>query len=511
MILRFIPIPILLCSVAPGVWAGAANCVVGGTTIFFGNGVNVSADGAIASMLDLANSVGSAVNNSNAYDHSCFTYKLSYDSTFVDPSTSCGAFFNMPSLNGVNCGNALNIVVQAGVIASAQVVSQPGFVSQVSAFLYNPLGAPSWLLNALGLIVTKEAFVFAPDVVSHVAAYNKEIANGNVAIVVAHSQGNLYANQAYGQIVPSPATSSPVNFTIVSVATPANTVAGDICPGQQCPYVTLDNDIIITSIPGSLPPNIANTGQPGDPCATPEVPCHFFDTSYLSGINSGPQIVKDVISAIPVPVGVTRTGSGDGSVMSVPAGIDCSDTQLSCIAAFSLGNVTLTATPNAGYSVSKWTGTCAAIGTASGNTVTFPVVNTLPSFPEDCSVDFEPAPVVTLSPYGNQTLTTAPGPYNVGVANSSLTAEAAPADITVTLLRKVVSECSGVLFSSNVTATISQGQMSTTYGFVAGRDPACNTLPITTTFTVTQAVMAPNITLDLSGVPAAQLSLSVVR
>jgi hypothetical protein len=95
--------------------------------------------------------------------------------------------------------------------------------------------------------------------------------------------------------------------------------------------------------------------------------------------------------------------------------------------------------------------------------------------------------------------------------NASVSPIAAPTAITVTLLRKVVSECSGVLFSSNVTATISQGQMSTTYGFVAGRDPACNTLPITTTFTVTQAVMAPNITLDLSGVPAAQLSLSVVR
>jgi hypothetical protein len=118
---------------------------------------------------------------------------------------------------------------------------------------------------------------------------------------------------------------------------------------------------------------------------------------------------------------------------------------------------------------------------------------------------------VNINPYGSQTLTTAPGPYLVQSVNSQLQPVAAPAEITVTVLRQVFSQCNGVLFVSTVTATISQGQMSGGYGFVAGRDPDCNTLPITTTFTVNQAVMTPNITLDLSGVPPAQLSLSVVR
>ena len=185
-------------------------------------------------------------------------------------------------------------------------------------------------------------------------------------------------------------------------------------------------------------------------------------------------------------------------MVSVPAGINCGST---CTASIT-GSVQLTATPLAGSTFVSWGGACSGTNptttiNVSGNT--------------NCTVTFSSPIAVVLNPFGSQTIAQAPGPYYVAAVNATASPSAAPADITVTLLRRVVSQCSGILFSSNVTATISQGQMSTTYGFVAGRDPACNTLPITTTFTVTQAVMAPNITLDLSGVPAAQLSLSVVR
>ena len=195
---------------------------------------------------------------------------------------------------------------------------------------------------------------------------------------------------------------------------------------------------------------------------------------------------------------ITLSGTGTGTVVSVPAGINCGS---ACSASLT-GSVQLTATPLPGSTFTSWGGACSGTNptttiNVSGNT--------------SCTVTFSSPVAVALNPFGSQAITQAPGPYYVEAVNASVSPIAAPTAITVTLLRKVVSECSGVLFSSNVTATISQGQMSTTYGFVAGRDPACNTLPITTTFTVTQAVMAPNITLDLSGVPAAQLSLSVVR
>jgi hypothetical protein len=123
-------------------------------------------------------------------------------------------------------------------------------------------------------------------------------------------------------------------------------------------------------------------------------------------------------------------------------------------------------------------------------------------------------PLLTLNPYGAQTLASAPGPYLVQVVDSQLNPKAAPADIAATIHRQVVSACRGTIFQSDITATVANGQFSATYasaGAVAGRDPFCNTLPITTTFRLTVATLLPNTRLDLSTVPAAQLSLSVTR
>jgi hypothetical protein len=195
---------------------------------------------------------------------------------------------------------------------------------------------------------------------------------------------------------------------------------------------------------------------------------------------------------------VTDMGTGAGTVVSIPAGINCGST---CTAPFT-GSVQLTATPLPGSTFASWGGDCS--GTNPTTTINV-------SGNKNCTATFNSPVAVALNPFGTQTISQAPGPYNVGVVNGLISPIAAPATITVTLLRQVVSQCSGLLFSSNVIATIAQGQVSTTYGFVAGRDPACNTLPITTTFTVTQAVMAPNTTLDLSIVPAQQLILSVTR
>ena len=195
-----------------------------------------------------------------------------------------------------------------------------------------------------------------------------------------------------------------------------------------------------------------------------------------------------------VKVQIDPNGTGTGKVTSNPPSIDCGST---CFATFVNGtNVQLIAAPDPGFGVT-WSMGCT--GTALTTTVSSNI-----DADTTCVARFDPRLGVRLNPFGNQNGTV---PYNVQVVDSTLMVTPAPQNITVTLLREVFSECRGLLFSSNRTVMVSKGQSSATFNFDAGHDPACNTLPITTVYTVTQAVLAPSTVLDLSSVPPQQLKL----
>jgi len=120
---------------------------------------------------------------------------------------------------------------------------------------------------------------------------------------------------------------------------------------------------------------------------------------------------------------------------------------------------------------------------------------------------------VRLTPSGTQSL--ANGPFQVQAVDLRLNPVAAPADITVTLRRNVISPCRNLLFSSLRTVTISAGQTVGGALDAAGADPTCIPpgQPITTQWTVCQAIEAPSTVLDLGLDPAAaaQLSVAIVR
>jgi len=71
-------------------------------------------------------------------------------------------------------------------------------------------------LNALA-----QAFNYE-DLQTHITAYNQDLQAGNGVVVVAHSQGNFFANTAYESLKPS----YKKNFKLISVASPAFFVAG---------------------------------------------------------------------------------------------------------------------------------------------------------------------------------------------------------------------------------------------------------------------------------------------
>jgi hypothetical protein len=123
-------------------------------------------------------------------------------------------------------------------------------------------------------------------------------------------------------------------------------------------------------------------------------------------------------------------------------------------------------------------------------------------------------PTVRLDPHGTVQISQKPPPYNTVVVDGDLKNLAAPDTITVTLDRQVIAQCGCpsppcVVFDRNDTVMISQGQTMGSFSDYAGRYPSCPTLPITTKWTITKAVLE-GVTLDLSIVPPNQRMLSAV-
>lgn len=93
---------------------------------------------------------------------------------------------------------------------------------------------------------------------------NGHIRRGQKVLVVAHSQGNFYANALYTSLFVDRDEVGEEAFRIVAVATPAPRVVGaqaDACPGGRC-YTTFHEDVLINALrrldlePGPLPANL---------------------------------------------------------------------------------------------------------------------------------------------------------------------------------------------------------------------------------------------------------------
>jgi hypothetical protein len=174
-----------------------------------------------------------------------------------------------------------------GHLADLWRATKQRFSSDFSAFL-RALGdvdpMPDFLQQALvdrAGQISSAAAVADTALQEHIDTYSREILEGKKVVVVAHSQGNFYANLAYQnldlQYQPS--------FGIVSVANPDSYVAGG------GPYTTLFGDHVIGPIPGALRANIGNSLLPN----FKDLSGHMFIASYMpAGSNSRGQILDDL-------------------------------------------------------------------------------------------------------------------------------------------------------------------------------------------------------------------------
>jgi len=142
-------------------------------------------------------------------------------------------------------------------------------------------------LKEIANIVNASIVSANPSVQEHIEQYSTYLGEGRKVVLVAHSQGNLYGNIAYLGID----SQYLDRFGIVSVANPDDYVAGG------GPYTTIEEDLIIGSLPTALASNVNNFSNtyinPFD------LSGHNFIKSYMfSGRDAERKILEDIVNTI---------------------------------------------------------------------------------------------------------------------------------------------------------------------------------------------------------------------
>lgn len=268
----------------------AGNCADGrpGTTIVFLNGILGEEAKAGDSLGRLADKVISRIAGTPK-DQGCLSFRVAFN-----PSEG---FW----------GDLTEAIVQ-------RLGAEDGSTLAVSLLSGSPV--PPWILSLLTSYTPDSLRQRAipdsarPVVDAHVRMFEAELAQGNALVIVAHSQGNFFANEEYEKLA-NRGTLVSSRFKILAVATPDRQVAGG------GPYTTLCSDFI-WRLPGALPYNVNNNiALCSSALPTLLVWQHLFDTHYLTFDASRNQIIEQIVDAIQVRPAGTGTVKSSASLDGV--------------------------------------------------------------------------------------------------------------------------------------------------------------------------------------------------
>jgi hypothetical protein len=165
------------------------------------------------------------------------------------------------------------------------------YTSQALGWLYGVGVVPEWFNTMQQRLHNAEYQINAPELSTHVEKYKEAILQGQKVLLVSHSQGNFYANQAK-QIMGSANPAVPMgSFAIFGVATPANNVGG-----SPTPYFTNHRDMILF-VPGSLASNwtlrnVSNNAAADD---RGRVITHSFVDTYMNpNFDISPAVINGI-------------------------------------------------------------------------------------------------------------------------------------------------------------------------------------------------------------------------
>lgn len=143
------------------------------------------------------------------------------------------------------------------------------------------------------------------DVSNQVASYNSDIQEGKKIVLVAHSQGNIFANLAFQQIT-APENQS---FTIVPVASPESFMRSNLVG-----HVRFLDDLVIGGVMAAkllvnLPPPLPANDQDN---VDIDILSHSFVDSYLADPSSRLFIINGALNSsdlLPAPVAASGQGA----------------------------------------------------------------------------------------------------------------------------------------------------------------------------------------------------------
>lgn len=180
--------------------------------------------------------------------------------------------------------------------STAQVLT--GNISGFWRFFWRLVPVPNWFSDKfilLSSVLEYSALVTTDSLKDHVTKYKTAIAEGKKIILVAHSQGNLFGNQAYNLLTPGEQSS----FGMVAVANVDSHVLGNTAAGA--PYTSLTDDKVISALIAlqlNLPTSPMNPNTE-NPVASEDAWGHLFVESYMvDGSVSEMQITEDILTTL---------------------------------------------------------------------------------------------------------------------------------------------------------------------------------------------------------------------
>ena len=213
------------------------------SVIYFGNGINTDRDSALSSLSRLKKELTTNYNNQK------LTYALAYNSTSgmgIDLAQSAAQSGTQNNRDIIRWLNGKNLI-------------------------------PIWFSNWFESYSNVKSLDIAAEVANHAKLYLNDILDGKKVIVVSHSQGNFYVNEAKELLARQLRNGKMRSFAIFGVAVPANSIGAD-----SGPYLTNHRDFI-QKVPLALPANWKlhySDKKVADDVGA--IQAHLFNATYLS-------------------------------------------------------------------------------------------------------------------------------------------------------------------------------------------------------------------------------------